>query len=415
MPKFTPDRFPPGFFDLPADAGEGLPTKVIEEWTRSAQTREAAVHILEPHTLKGTVVSSDAAGLTRLTRARPLIEILALINRPKELIHAYGRAVGGRAIGTWAADNTQMFYPGEVGAGTVVGMLRTVQQRLEDERAVGIGFAAHQGAFFELSGGLYGPDADRVETVAEGHTEAGELVITGEVARALPASHGFTLGPRVDLATGFGEVFRVAAGPALAGLEPADWHYPTPFDDAFHEVLRSFMAQAADQGRMSMPSPEYRERAVVLIERERDLRDVPEVAVLNDLALAAAARRIGTALLAQHGGEEIKTAGLIAIHTFAEAGAAAAFAQEYRRAFAEQGVATRAGIDVGEVLIFDLGGGRRDIAGSPINVASKLAQDCGEFGKIYLSDEATRRARLERQSQTVRFDVSGIELKARQL
>lgn len=38
MPKFTPDRFPPGFFDLPADAGEKLPVAVIEQWTTSTST-----------------------------------------------------------------------------------------------------------------------------------------------------------------------------------------------------------------------------------------------------------------------------------------------------------------------------------------------------------------------------------------
>ena len=37
------------------------------------------------------------------------------------------------------------------------------------------------------------------------------------------------------------------------------------------------------------------------------------------------------------------------------------------------------------------------------------------FGKIYLSDEATRRARMERQSRTVTFEVSGVTLTARHL
>lgn len=29
MARFSPVRFPPGFFDLPADAGESLPLDVI--------------------------------------------------------------------------------------------------------------------------------------------------------------------------------------------------------------------------------------------------------------------------------------------------------------------------------------------------------------------------------------------------
>ncbi|OGT95680.1 MAG: hypothetical protein A2083_02115 [Gemmatimonadetes bacterium GWC2_71_9] len=412
MPKFTPDRFPPGFFDLPADAGENLPVAVIEQWTTSTQDRDAALRILEPHTLHGTVVSSDSAGLTELSRARPLVEILALVRRPKELIHAFGRAIGGRAVGVWAADNTQMFYAGDVTAARVVEMLRGVQERMAEERTIGIGLCAHKGAFFELSGGLYGPDADRVETVAEQHTEGGELVITDTLARALPSAHRFALRVREDLAPEFGELFRVTGGPALTGLEATDTRYPVPFSEDFYAELRAY---AEGGSRAEMPRPEYVECAVVLVEHERDVPDVPEVAVLNDLALTAATKRIGRALLRGHDGSEIKNSGVIGIYTFPDPREAVRFAQGFRQAFAEQGVTTRIGIDVGPVLIFDLGGGSRDIAGSPINVASKLAQDCGEFGKIYLSDEVARRARMERQSCTVAFEVSGVTLTARHL
>lgn len=410
MPKFAPDRFPPGFFDLPADAGEGLPLDVIERWTGSAQTREAAHTILAPHTLHGIVVSSDAAGLTKLSRERSLVEILALINRPKELIHAFGRALGGRAIGTWAADNTQMFYPDAIGAERVVGMLRAVQDRLSWEHTIGIGLGAHLGVFYELGDGVFGPDADRIETVAEEHTEGGELVITGELADALPAGHGFHLQDREDLRADFGRVLRVAEGPALPGLTPEDFRYPSPFDEAFYAELRAY---SETPEAIEPPHPEYQDLAVVLVERERDVPDVPEVALLNDLALAAAMKRIGRGLVIEHRGEAIKTTGSIGVYVFREPGAAAAFAQDFRAAFAAQGVQTRIGIDAGQVLLFELGRGRRDIAGSPVNVASKLAQDCGEFGRIYLSDVVTARARLERRSRTVTFDVSGVSLTAR--
>jgi class 3 adenylate cyclase len=411
MPKFAPGRFPPGFFDLPADAGEALPLAVIEQWTASAQDRDAAEQILAGHTLRGVVVSSDSAGLTKLSRERPLIEILALISRPKELIHGYGRAIGGSAIGTWAADNTQMSYPAEIPAERVLGMLRTTQERLRAEHTIGIGICAHLGVFYRLGDGVYGPDADRVENVAEERTAGGELVVTGELADALPAGHGFTLSVREDLAEEFGRILRVEGGPPLAGIEAADLKYPTPFDDAFYEGLSAWTTDE----HPTLPQPEYQDRTVVLVERERDTPDEPQVALLNDLALAAAMKRIGRTLLPAHEGTEVKTTGLISNYTCPEPGPAAKFAQAFREAFAQQGVLTRIGIDSGEVLLFDLGGGRRDIAGSPVNVASKLAQDCGEFGRIYLSDTATRRARLERKSRVVTFDVSGVALQARTL
>lgn len=412
MPKFAPGRFPPGFFDLPADAGEALPLAIIERWRAGAQTREAALELLQGHTLKGIVVSSDAAGLTRLTRELPLVQILAMINRPKEIIHAWGRAIGGRALGTWAADNTQMFYGSDIAPARVLAMLRGLQRTLAESSEVGIGLCAHRGTFYELGDGLFGLDADRVETVAEEHTGPNELLVTDDVVAALGNDHGFGFEPRRDLRERFGEVFNVSAGPAMLDVDARDFRYPAPFSDDFYQGLHQYASGTADA---ELPHPEYRENAVVLVERERDVPDVPEVALLNDLALSAAMMRIGRELLPAHGGTEIKTSGLIGIYTFGECAAAASFAQDFRRVFAEQGVATKAGIDVGEVLVFDLGRGRRDIAGSPVNVASKLAQDLGEFGRIYLSDTATQRARLERRSQMVRFDVSGVEMTARQM
>ncbi|MBI1722605.1 MAG: family 3 adenylate cyclase [Gemmatimonadetes bacterium] len=409
MAKFSRDRFPPGFFDLPRDAGETLPLDVITGWTTSAQTPEVARTLLGPRTLKGAVVSTDSAGLTRLTRERPLIEILAMVNRPKELIHGYGRAIGGRGIGVWAADNTQMFYQAGIAGERVVGMLLTAMDHLGRECEVGIGMAAHLGEFFELGSGVYGPDADRVETVAEEHTEGGELVVTDDLVRRLPDLHGFTLRPRRDLAAHYGGVFRVTGGPRLEGLEATDLKYPAPYSSDFYEGLSTYTRTRRDS---VAPRPAYQELAVVLIERESEEPDVPEVAVLNDLALTAAMKRIGGTLLAQLEGTEIKNAGLISLYTFSECRAAVEFARAFRQALLEQGIHCRIGIDVGPVLVFQLGPGSRDIAGSAVNIASKLAQDVGEFGKIRLSDAAAKLAGAKGERPTLTFTVSGVELSA---
>jgi len=409
MAKFARDRFPPGFFDLPRDAGETLPVAVIDRWTHSDQTRETARALLAPHTLRGTVVSSDSAGLTRLTRELPLVAILAMVNHPKEFVHAYGRAVGGRAIGVWAADNTQMFYPGDVPAERVLGMLLAALDHVGRECEVGIGLCAHAGEYFELGGGMYGPDADRVELVAEEHTEGGELVVTDALAERLPAGHSFALTPRRELAAEFGGILRVTGGPRLEGLALTDFKYPAPYSTDFYDGLGAFTRT----GRQSaMPRPAYEDLAVVLIEREREELDVPEVAALNDLALAAAMKRIGGELLRDLGGTEIKTAGLISLFTFADCRVALDFARAFRGTLAGQGIQCRIGVDAGPVLVFQLGPGSRDIAGSAVNTASKLAQDCGVFGRIHVSDAAGRRAGLGEAEPALRFTLSGVELAA---
>jgi hypothetical protein len=412
MPKFSSDRFPPGFFDLPAGAGETLPLDTIAEWTRSSQTRDVARAILAPHTLRGAVVASDSAGLTRLTRDRSLIEILALLSHPKELIHGHGTAIGGRAVGIWSADNTLMFYDASVQRDRVLAMLVTAMDRMRRECELGIGMAVHHGEFFELGGGVYGHDADRVETIAESHTDGGDLIATDTFAQMLADPHQFTLDPKRDLDAELGENFRVLDGPILEGLDLSNVNYPAPFSDDFSTDLSRY---ARTRRPSAVPRQAYQELAVVLIIREHEERDVPEVAVLNDLALTAAMKRIGTTLLRDLDGAEVKNSGVIGIYTFGTASTAVDFARAYRSALDEQGIQCAIGVDIGPVLIFELGNGTRDIAGLAVNVASKLAEDVGAFGRIQVSDAIAKQSGMRRERPTLKFTVSGVDLRAHDL
>ena len=408
MAKFSSDRFPPGFFDLPQRAGETLPLALITEWTRGAQTRERARELLGPRTIRGTLVVTDASGLTRLTRDRPLIEILAMLAQAKELFYAYGRAIGGRSIGVWAADNTHMFYDAGIPIPRVVGMMAAVMRRVATDCEVGMGMAAHIGEFFELGDAVYGPDADRIETVGEEQTSAGETVITGDLLHALDARASISVEQRTDLKDGCGDVYRVTEAPVLEGLDLSDTNYPAPFSIGFSEGLSRYSRSRRDS---MAPRQLMQELAVVLVMREPEIPDIPEVAVLNNLSLTAATRRIGTSLL--HGtGEEIKSTGLLSLYTFPDCGNAIAFARAFRETLAEQGVQCRIGIDIGPVLVFELGEGSRDIAGSAVNIASKLAEDVGEYGRIQMTDTVAQRAGARRERPTLRFTVSGVELRA---
>jgi len=407
MARFSPVRFPPGFFDLPAGAGEALPLDVIAAWTRSDQSVDAARELLGPFTLRGIVVTSDAAGLTRLTQERSLIEILAMVSRPKELVHACGRAIGGVPIGTWAADNTAMFYAEGIPAGHVVGMLLTLLDRVREECEVGIGLAAHHGTFYELARGLHGPEADRVELIAEDHTQAGELVVTDSLAGLLPSGDGFTLEPRLDLAPLFGVVHRVTGGPRREGLAITDFKYPLPFTDEFFTGLAQFQRTRRTS---VVPRPAYKEVAIVVVEREHEDQDVPEVAALNDLALAAAVKRLGGGLVEDLSGMEIKISGRSSIYLFDQPRHALAFSRKLRDMMAREQVQLAIGIDTGRVLLFDLGPGLHDVAGSPVNVASKLAQDAGRFGAIQMTAEAARQAGLPAVARAERVTVGGVSI-----
>jgi class 3 adenylate cyclase len=120
---------------------------------------------------------------------------------------------------------------------------------------------------------------------------------------------------------------------------------------------------------------------------------------------------MGIRLLAGTGGVEIKVAGPLGIYLFDDAPVALAFAQAFRRALAQEGLACRIGIDAGPVLVFELAGGGNDIAGAPVNMASKMAQDKGRMGKLYLS--AAVKHRVEAESFTaLSYTVSGVDIVA---
>jgi hypothetical protein len=331
-----------------------------------------------------------------------------MLAQAKELCSAHGRAIGGRSIGVWAADNTQMFYGASIAPRRVVAMMNTVMQRVATECEVGMGMAAHVGDFFELGHAVYGPDAHLVETVGEEHTAGGEMVITDALRLALGDAGDVRVEQRRDLVAEFGAVHRVTDAPTLSGLDLSDIAYPAPFSSGFSEGLSHYSRTRRES---MVPRQPYQELAVVLIMREREKPGIPEVAVLNDLLLTAATKRIGATLL-DGTGEENKCTGLLSIYTLSECRDAIAFARGFREALSAQGIQCRIGIDVGPVLVFDLGDSSRDIAGSPVNIASKLAEDVGEFGKIQMTDAVALRAGARRERPTLQFTVSGVSLRA---
>ncbi|HWA56889.1 MAG TPA: hypothetical protein VG692_06535 [Gemmatimonadales bacterium] len=408
MPRLSPTRFPPGFFDLPSDAGQSLPLELIASWIRSPHTADAARLLLEPCTLEGIVVASDTTGLTRLSHERSLIELLSMISRPKELVHAFGRAVGGTAVGVWAADNTAMFYPESVPAGRIVSMLLTLMDRIRAECEVGIGMAIHHGLFYEMGSGLHGADADLVELLAEDHARANELLITAELRRLLGEDEAWEIEPVPGIPIG-GEVFRVMDGPRLEDIEPSEFRYPLPFTDEFFDGLSVFQRTRRTS---VVPRPAYKDGFIVVVEREREDRQEPEVATLNDLALAAAIARAGRVLLEDLDGLEVKSTGGPGIYYFDDPRRALDFARRLREFFEGQEVRLSIGIDMGRVLLFHLGEGRYEVAGSPVNVASKLAQDAGKLGAITLTWASARAAGIPDSTAVEALAASGMTIEA---
>lgn len=382
--KTSPRRFKPGLFDLPQDITKGLPLDIVDAWASSDQTSQNALEILRPTQVQGIAVSSDSAGLTRLSQEKRLIEILAIINKPKEIVHAYGSAIGGQAVGIWAADNTQMLYPASISAEVLMSTLLAAQHSIAEQCSIRIGLGAHHGTFYNISGGLYGPEADAIEELAENETAGGELVITNTLKNKLPDKHGFSFILRDDLDSPLGQVFRVTDGPWLIPSGNQNPNYPVPYSEEFYADLIAYERQPDDSFLQKLEQKHLKEKVVVLVEREHEQSDHPETRLLNDLAVSVLMRKTSNELLGQSG-KEIKITGALGIYVFDTCENATEFAQAFRKELNRQNIRSRTGIDKGPVLIFELKEGGYDIAGMPVNIASKMSQDKGKWDHIYMT------------------------------
>lgn len=408
--RFARTQYSPGLFDIAQDITGGLPIKLVERWLESDQTHEDALELLRPHRVVGYNVVSDSAGLTRLTRDHGLLEILAIINHPKEIVYRVGTAIGGAGVGIWAADNTQMFYPDRLAAESLVAGLLTIQDEVQRRCRIHIGIGAHFGEFYSVARGLYGEQSDAIEEFAENATSGGEVTISQAVRDRLGPDSGFELVGRDGAWSSLGAVYTVKDGPRLADLPDRGGHYPIPYSEEFYADLVALEQRLGDQAFTQQLTDKYtRERVVVLVERESEFADSHEIALFNNLALSTMLKDAGLRHLAEEHGEEVKVAGGIGIYTFAEPARALEFAETFRRELSGDGIHCRIGIDAGPVLCFDLAGGGRDIAGSPVNVASKMAQDRGRWGKIYLSERVYEHVDV-RGFQPVTCSVSGVDL-----
>jgi class 3 adenylate cyclase len=408
--EFNTAQYSPALFDITQDIIGDLPLTLINKWLLSEQTQQATLELLEPYKVKGYSVSSDSAGLTKLSKQKNLLEILALVNQPKEIVYGIGTAIGGEGVGIWAADNTQMFYPASVKPETLLSALLTIQHEISQRCQIKIGLGAHYGEFYYINGGLYGLEADVIEEIAENETEGGEIVISQGFYELLPENHSFTITQRGETITEIGKIFRVVDGTKLREVPPANPQYPIPYSPEFYADLLTYISRLDDvEFGKSLADKYLQNKVVLLIERENAEAESHELSIFTNFARSTQLKDTGLKLLENHNGIEVKVVGSIGIYVFDEANTAINFAQALRQELAVQNIASRIGIDAGLILLFNLANGGRDIAGSPINVASKMAQDKGKFGKLYLSSIIKTLVDVS-QFTEITYTVSGVEL-----
>lgn len=365
----------PALADLRQDIAGVVPVELIRAWVESDRTQATHSRLLTRYARKGTVVKTDSSGLSKLTAARPLIEVLKLVNEPKELIAAHGLAIGGEAIGTWIADDTEMFYPDHIPTDTVIDAMAAVQ-RANAKNLVQVGMAVQRGEFFHIGNGLFGEHADIVEHVAEEETGGGEIWL------AHPKQ-------RID---------HVALNPKTQPL--AEFQYPAPFSREFLQELRAYTPERA----ADITAKYAHDLCVILVRVFHPHQEL----LLNHISSYTSANSDIIKTAEQYRVSKIKSNGALAIFTAKTVDEGAHFAQAMREALRYDAWTCNVAVTKGPVFLFPLEHGAIEIAGGPVNVASKLAEDTEERDAIFLEDSAAS----EFPHQGERFELmrSGVQL-----
>ncbi|KFA94345.1 hypothetical protein [Archangium violaceum] len=386
--------------DLRQDIAGLIPAGLVLSWNGQEKTSARHEQLLAPFRKRGTLVSTDSAGLSTLTQRYSLAQVMKLVSEPKEVIHAYGTALGGEAIGIWAADNSQMFFGEEIAPSRVVAQMLAVQERVKALR-VQVGMGIHTCECYRVGGGLFGEGADFIEAIAEDETAGGEIVVSGAILEWLPGGLRDAARVREDLrAHGALWSLKDFSG-RVEAVEGGNPNYPTPFDAAFFQRLRSMSVE--ELGTEAFP--EYRKtRTVVFVKAKHAPREFLLDSFTDMSLIDLTVRRIA----ASHGADVVKSNGTLAIVLFDEGREAVAFARDIIEGNRVLGVEAHVGVARGEVYLFPLANGEREIAGNPVNVASKLAEDSGLEG--VLVERSVSLGGLERDGVPFQMTLSRVEL-----
>lgn len=379
----------PALADLTQDIAGPLPVELFREWVAGNQDVDKATSLLRPFEIAGTVVATDGSGLSKLTEERDLLDVLALVSHPKEIVHALGTAIGGRPIGTWVADNTEMHYPAEVPIETVIDAMIEAQAQIAAEAELRIGMCVHQGAFYEIAGGLYGADADTVEYLAERFAAAGEILMTRPIVTHLRETRALT--PRHELDVIYhGGVWSLIGGERRPVPRPGPSAYPHPYPDTFFQsLLHLRAADAPADVRSEIYRSLLQDRVIVFINRDRDIADAGSItALLDDLVTNAVMEAVVNASPVRQ--RVASLGGGLAIISFEHAREAIEAALALRDNFVESGLPVKIGVDAGPVLFFANPRGRSGISGDAVNIASKISEDVGVVNMVSATDRVVK-------------------------
>ncbi len=382
-------------FDLPIDSTLSVPPDLLKLWQNSDLSIQTHEMLLAPYKKNGTLVCSDSAGLTKISQKFDLFEVLKLISEPKEILHSYLSGLGSIPVGYWFADNTCSFLK----AGNTEGLTEAlIMARAEiKNKKIQLGICVHSGEFINFGQSICGENFDLCLELAENHTAGGEILLSESYLKQSDTS--YQVEKREDLFFKNSFYRLISETPKHIPTKSIDSLYPLPFDSEFYQNLKQ-------NARQLLQKRLVKNHFVALLSIRQNLAplllDRFLLSVRNNLVIAEIAQTFQV--------RKIKSNGQIAIFTSSEMGNLFNFCDHLIRELSASGLQSTAAIAKGEILLFRLNDLTEEIAGSPVNIVSKLAED-SELSNVILVHESAFDSSISNRNFTdFNLQIGGVSL-----
>ncbi len=364
----------PSFLDTHASHDIFLPKGTLQKWLASDRTDTTAEQLLEPYKVYGTVLISDASGLSKLSSKYDLVDLLGMIHQPKKILYEHALDIGGVAVGKWVADNTMLYFPETVDTKRIHDFLFSVQTLLSQQQ-VQTSMGVYTGEMYMIDNTVFGPEIEAFDHIAENDVPAGKVWCTEETLHYL----------NISTATN-AEIDGYYVLPTEERVIPTMPEntlptYPHGFTTEFYTMLDAYSVAPSQQQKEVMWNTYGQEKTVVFIQHKNSVHS-SSLAGYLDRILISILWRNSIHALDIHALDLVKVEGTIAIFVMDSSDIQSSVLLLKER-LAQVGFSISGGVDRGMVLLFK-DHSISDIAGEPVNIASKLAEDIGEESTCYL-------------------------------
>lgn len=400
--------------DLKQDIAGPVPVDIVSKWNQGPKNADRQSDILKPYERHGYLVSTDSSGLSRLTAERSLLEVMKIVSEPKEVIFEMGRSLGGKGVGIWAADNSQMFYDeSQVEAAKLVDSMAAAQKVIH-QGLVQVGMGIHKGVFWEIGHGMFGPEVELLEAITEDFVSAKEIIISDTVQKDLQTKWPDILIQREDLKKAsrlffsvnyddLGQQHQSFQLPSAQKITK-DNFYPFPFSSEFFLALKNMGQGAAAEEQLQKY---FVNKVVILIK----VYHHKSALLLNELTDWVVINAVINEILVRYDVKLVKSNGDLGIFVADKDSEAVEFAEEVLLAMRSSNDKVSIGLARGDVLLFNLDDGGMDIAGGAVNEASKISEDIPEQNTLYAEDTVIVPAHHLAKFEPFALEKSGVILK----